>query len=338
MIEFLINYASFFAKTLTIILAIGAILIVILGSVSRRGRESAEQLQIKPLNQRYDSMRMMLQQAILSKNELKRLKKEKASQQKKKHKEGIAEERRRVFVIDFEGDIRASGIDSLREEVTAILTLAQPQDEVVVRLENAGGIVHGHGLGASQLARIRDRNIPLTVAIDKVAASGGYMMACVANTIISAPFAIIGSIGVLVQLPNFHRLLKRYGIDFEQIMAGEYKRTVTLFGENSEEDRQKLQSEIDKIHSEFKDFIMQYRSGLDIARVATGEHWHGKVAQELGLVDLLITSDDYLLDASENADLYQVIYTVKTGLTEKLSAMLSQAALRVVERLSGLAR
>ena len=338
MIELLIDYVSFFAKTLTVVLAIGVVLIIVLASASRRSRESAEQLQIKPLNQRYDSMRTMLQQAILPKNELKRLKKERANQQKRKRKEGTASERRRVFVIDFEGDIRASGIDSLREEVTAILTLARPQDEVVVRLENAGGVVHGHGLGASQLVRIRDRNIPLTVAIDKVAASGGYMMACVANTIISAPFAIIGSIGVLVQLPNFHRLLKRYGIDFEQIMAGEYKRTVTLFGENSEEDREKLQSEIDRIHSEFKDFIMQHRSELDIARVATGEHWHGKVAQELGLVDQITTSDDYLLDASEDADLYQVTYTVKTGLIEKLGAMLSQAALRILERLSGLAR
>nr|MCH9672981.1 protease SohB [Gammaproteobacteria bacterium] len=286
---------------------------------------------------RYDSMRAVLQEAVLSKDDFKRLAKERKREKKRAEKSEKASpptSARRVFVIDFEGDLRASGIDSLREEVTAVLTIAAKTDEVVIRLENAGGVVHGHGLAASQLARFREREIPLTVAVDKVAASGGYMMACVANQIICAPFAIIGSIGVLAQLPNFHRLLNKHGVDFEQVMAGEYKRTVTVFGENTEEGRSKLQSDLDDIHQQFKGFISQYRPDLDIDRVATGEHWHGQIAQELGLVDAIVTSDDYLLNASKDAELYEVSYAAPSGLTDKLASFLSKAVTRGVDRLA----
>jgi serine protease SohB len=221
-------------------------------------------------------------------------------------------------VLNFHGDIKATGVSSLREEISAILSLARPEDEVLLRLENAGGLVHEHGLAASQLQRIRDRNIPLTIAVDKVAASGGYMMACVGNRILAAPFAVLGSIGVLAQIPNFHRLLDRHGIDFELVKAGEFKRTLTLFGENTDKERVKMQESLEDLHTQFKEFVTEYRPGVDITRVATGEYWHGVPALQLGLIDELMTSDDYLLTASSSSDLYEVRYTAKRTLPERV--------------------
>ena len=165
--------------------------------------------------------------------------------------------------------MRASTVSSLAEEITALLNIATPNDEVLLRLESAGGVVHGYGLAAAQLMRIRAQHIPLVVAIDKIAASGGYLMACVADKILAAPFAIIGSIGVVVQLPNFHRLLKDKHIDFELHTAGEFKRTITLFVENTKEGKEKLQHEIEDIHGLFKNLIHDYRQQIDIDKVAT---------------------------------------------------------------------
>jgi len=231
-------------------------------------------------------------------------------------------------VLNFHGDLRAAAVASLREEVTAVLTAAQPEDEVMVRLESVGGLVHAYGLAAAQLLRIRDRRIKLTVAVDKVAASGGYLMACVADRIIAAPFAILGSIGVIAQLPNFNRLLKKHDIDYEQFMAGEFKRTVTLFGENTDKGRHKFQEEIEVTHTLFKEFVKSHRPQLDLDQVATGEYWYGTRALEHRLADELRTSDDYLLDASASADLYEVTFTGKKPWLARLLAHTSQALAR----------
>ena len=225
---------------------------------------------------------------------------------------------KKIFVLDFKGNIKASGVSALREEITAILTVATDKDEVVALLESGGGTVHGYGLGASQLRRIRDRGIKLTAAVDKVAASGGYMMACVADRIIAAPFAIVGSIGVLAQIPNFHRLLKKLDIDFEQITAGDYKRTLTLFGENTARDREKFQAELEDTHALFKEFVRDNRAQVDLDRIATGEHWYGKRALELQLVDELMTSDDYLSNAARDADIYRIKYQRKKPVAERV--------------------
>ena len=221
---------------------------------------------------------------------------------------------------------------ALREEITAFLTVARPGDEVLLRLENAGGFVHDHGLAASQLERIRSRGVTLTVAVDKIAASGGYMMACVADRIIAAPFAVLGSIGVLMQLPNFHRFLQSRGVDFELLKGGEYKRKLTLFGENSAADRQRMQEEIDDTHQLFKDFVLEHRPQLDIANVATGEHWYGRRALELALCDELRTSDDYLLAASREAELYELVYATRRPLVQKLAAGFAMLADTLVGR------
>ena len=321
--EFLSEYGMFVAKAVTLVVAMLALVGGIVALVARGSGEpeSRGRLDIRHLNDDYDQMALALKSAILPKKALKQFQKEHKAREKQHDKT----QHRRVFVLNFHGDIRAAAVASLREEVTAVLTSAQPEDEVIVRLESAGGMVHGYGLAAAQLLRLRDRQIKLTVAVDKVAASGGYMMACVADRIVAAPFAILGSIGVIAQLPNFNRLLKKHDVDFEQFMAGEHKRTVTLFGENTDKGRQKFQEEIEDVHTLFKDFVKNHRPQLDLERVATGEHWFGARALECRLVDELRTSDDVLLDASASADLYEITYTGKKPWLARLLAQTGEA-------------
>ena len=317
--EFIYEYGMFIAKFGSVLLAILVVAAIVLLMVFRSRAASDEHLEIKNINQRYEHMKLMLESAILNKKEFKKNVKDLKAAHKKEAKQDSAETRsRRIFVLDFDGDIRASEVTSLREEISALLTVANKDDEVLVRLESGGGTVHGYGLGASQLRRIRERDIKLTVAVDKVAASGGYMMACVANKIIAAPFAIIGSIGVLAQIPNFNRLLKKHNIDFEQISAGEHKRTLTLFGENTEADRAKLKEELEETHLLFKQFVKDNREQVDIEQVATGEHWFGTKAVQLGLVDEIVTSDDYLARQADEANIYSIEYVRIKRVVEKL--------------------
>ena len=326
MTDLLMEYGLFLAKVATLVIAIAALMLMGV-SASRRAR-SVDKLEVKDLNEKYRGMSRIMQGAVLPKKAFKKALKEDKARLKAVAKTREAEPRKRLFVIDFHGDIKATGVASLREEITAILSLAGPRDEVLVRLENAGGLVHEHGLAASQLQRIKRKGIPLTIAVDKVAASGGYMMACVGNRIIAAPFAVLGSIGVLAQIPNFHRLLDQHGIDFELIKAGELKRTLTLFGVNTDEDRRHFKEQIEDTHALFKDFVAEHRAQLDMVRVATGEHWYGKRALELNLIDEITTSDDYLLAASQHADLYQVRYTAGKRLSEKLVSVVREALSR----------
>lgn len=332
MAEMLMEYALFLAKVVTIVVAIGLTVTVIVASARRE--RMPEKLEVKHLNKRYESMASTLRKETLTKKAFKaHRKQEKAHKKAEKKLEKSAGDGSHpcVFVLNFHGDIKATAVNTFREEVTAVLLLAKPDDEVVVRLENAGGLVHDHGLAASQLMRIKEKRIPITIMVDKVAASGGYMMACVADRILAAPFAVIGSIGVLAQLPNFHRLLDKHGIDVEQFMAGEFKRTVTLFGRNSDEGRTKLKEELEDTHLLFKDFVTTHRPAVEIERVATGEHWYGARALELKLVDGLMTSDEYLLDASQRAEVYEVIFTGKRSVTQRVASMMKQA---LVQRLT----
>lgn len=320
-IDFVMNYGLFLAKTLTIVVAIILIGLFFIASSRRMQGNGKDNLEIKKLNSKYDDMAMALNANMLQKNELKKYLKQ-TKEKQKQAESGKAKKtdtaKKRIFILNFHGDIRATAVASLREEITALLTVATDSDEVFVRLESGGGVVHGYGLAASQLMRVRDRSIPLTVAVDKVAASGGYMMACVANRIIAAPFAIIGSIGVIAQIPNFHKVLKKHDIEFEQFTAGEFKRTVTMFGENTKEAKSKFHEEIEDIHLLFKDFIVQHRPNIDIAKVSTGESWPGTRALQNNLVDELKTSDDYLLENSKSAELYEISYVSKKSFAEKI--------------------
>lgn len=236
---------------------------------------------------------------------------------KKKNKKKDSK-RPSLYVIDFHGDIKASQVEQLREEITAVLSVATSEDEVLIRLDSPGGVVNSYGLAASQLQRIRDRKIPLTVSIDKIAASGGYLMACVANHIIAAPFAIIGSIGVVAQIPNFHRWLKNHNVDVELLTAGEYKRTITMFGENTEKGRKKFQEDLEKIHAAFRKYVAANREQLDMDQIATGEHWLATDALDLKLVDKLATSDEYLIDKLAGYKVFKLAIPPKTSLANKL--------------------
>jgi len=323
MAEFFAEYGLFLLKTLTIVIAIIAVMAA--GATAQR-KASHEGLEVENLNKKYRGLADALRKAVSSKHERKRVAKARKKEEKAEGKEPSGKPR--SFVVDFKGDLKASAVSSLREEVSAILDVATGDDEVIVRLENHGGIVHEHGLAASQLARIRDRDIPLLVCVDKVAASGGYLMACVGTKVYAAPFAILGSIGVLAQIPNFNRMLDSHGVDFEQVTAGEYKRTVTMFGKNTDEDRAKLKEELEDVHALFKDAVARYRPTLDLDKVATGEHWYGTRALDLGLADELKTSDEVLAERAMERDLFLVAYKIKQPLQKRLMANVESAVER----------
>ena len=320
MAEFFADYGLFLLKTLTIVIAI---IVVMAAAASAQRRASHEGLEVENLNDKYRKLSDALRKAVSTKDEQKKA--AKARKRDAKAEEKREHSRPRSFVIDFKGDLKATAVAHLREEISAVLDVATPDDEVILRLENHGGIVHEHGLAASQLARVRDREVPLIVCVDKVAASGGYLMACVASHIYAAPFAILGSIGVLAQIPNFNRMLDSHGVDFEQVTAGKYKRTVTMFGKNTDEDRAKLKEELEEVHTLFKDAVSKYRADLDLDKVATGEHWYGTKALELGLADELKTSDELLAERSAERDIYQVTYKIKQPLQKRLMANVESA-------------
>ena len=321
MIEFFWAYGLFLAKVVTGLLALVVVIALVSGS---RRQDDQNELKISNLNLKYADLKRQLLQATLSKKAFKDYQKQQAKKDKQESKDkggdasAEGSDKAKMFVLEFEGDIKASEVVSLRDEVTAVLSVAGPKDEVFLKLDNSGGIVHEHGLAASQLKRITDAGISLTVSVDKVAASGGYMMACVANTIIAAPFAILGSIGVVAQLPNFNRLLDKAGIDFEQHTAGRYKRTLTMFGKNGKQEREKLKEELEETHVLFQGFVTDNRPNLDMDKVATGEHWYGTQALALGLVDEIKTSDQFLLESLDKYDLYQVEIEIKKGLQDRL--------------------
>jgi serine protease SohB len=336
---FFFEYGLFAAKMITILaITLAAIAgCIILFSTRQQEKES---IQIEKINDKFDNMRDALEETLLSKDEYKALKKDRKKEDKAEEKrikiqlkKGEQESLRpRLFVLRFDGDMHASEVDSLRESITAILLVAKKEDEVLIILDSGGGLVHNYGLAASELHRIRQRNIPLVVSIDLVAASGGYMMAAVANKIIAAPFAIVGSIGVLAQVPNFFRFLKKHDIDIEQHTAGEYKTTLTMLGENTNKAREKFREELEDTHLLFKQFVHENRPSLDIEKLATGEHWYGTQAVDLKLVDELMTSDDYLLAKNETTDIYEVSYVFSETLTDKLSTLLHGVTSRLLQR------
>ncbi len=324
--EFLLDYGLFLAKVVTFIVAV-VVLLILAKSVSGKSSAIKGELEITDLSELHKSNVEHLEHYLHDEAYLKARHKAEKKEEKEKDKlrekeikkaakEGKLDHKREphLFVLDFNGSIDAKEVKSLREEITAILAVAGEGDEVLLRLESGGGMVHGYGLASSQLDRIKAAGLPLTIAVDKVAASGGYMMACVADKIVSAPFAIVGSIGVIAQIPNFNKLLKKHDIEFEQMTAGEYKRTLTMFGENTDKAREKFKQELEETHDLFKDFIRERRPELELEKVATGEHWFGTQAHALGLVDEIATSDDLIVAACKEKTVLAVHYVQKKKL------------------------
>jgi serine protease SohB len=300
MMDFLAQYGMFLLKAFTLVIAI----LLLVAGIFSLGRKPKPKLEIISLNEQYDEVKNRMLKEVLGKK----------PEKKKKDKTTKPS----LYVIDFSGDIKASQAEQLRDEVSAVLSVATATDEIVVRLESPGGAVNGYGLAASQLQRLRDKEIPLTVCIDKMAASGGYLMACVANRIVAAPFAIIGSIGVVAQIPNFHRWLKKNDIDMELLTAGEYKRTLTLFAENTDKGRKKFQEDLEKIHQNFRSYVLENRQQIEIDKVSTGEHWLARDAFDLRLVDVLKTSDEYLNNKMQTFNCYKITAHGKQSLVSKL--------------------
>lgn len=337
--EFISVYGLFLAKVATVVLAIAALAILAVSLGQRKNRQKGE-LQLTDLGEQYREMqrdmRLARKDTAEQKVWLKQFKKQtKADDKLKKQraKSGAVEVTKPcLYVLDFKGSMDAHEVTSLREEISAVLAVASAQDEVLLRLESPGGVVHGYGLAASQLERLRKGGIRLTVAVDKVAASGGYMMACVADRIVAAPFAIIGSIGVVAQIPNFHRLLKKNDIDVELHTAGQFKRTLTLFGENTEQGREKFREDLNETHELFKRFVHEQRPSLDIDSVATGEHWFGSQAKEKGLIDAIGTSDDLLIAELDNHEVIAVRYTRRKRLMDRFTGSAAESVDRLLLR------
>lgn len=340
--EFLTEYGIFLAKALTVVIAV-VIVIAAAGGAATKGKgQQKREMKVEKINDRLSDFKEELQHAILDKDALKKLKKEASKQaksDKKKAKENTGTDlekadKPRVYVIDFKGDIKASAVEAFRDSITSVLQVVNAgNDEVVVRLESPGGMVHSYGLASAQLDRIRAAGVKLTVCVDRVAASGGYMMACVADKIVASPFAIMGSIGVVAQLPNFSRLLKKNDIDYEILTAGEYKRTLTMFGENTEKGREKFKADLEDTHELFKSYVSERRPAVEIEKVATGDIWFGTRALEVSLVDELATSDEYLVSACANADVFEVEFKEKQSFAEKIGLSVSSAVEKSVEKI-----
>lgn len=342
--EYLIEYGMFLAKAATIVIAVMLVIGAIAAAGSRRrGAGKRGRIKVTEVNGHVKELRDALRGSVFNKSQLKKLAKSEKAQRKQEEKERKRQEKaaavdperetgteKRTFVLRFKGDMAAGKVASLREEITAILSIARESDEVLLCLESPGGMVHAYGLASSQLSRIKNRNIPLTICVDKVAASGGYMMACLADKLIAAPFAIIGSVGVLVQMPNFYRALQRKEIDYEIITAGEFKRTLTTFGEITQKARDKVQEDVDTIHDLFKNWVKDHRPAVDLAQIATGETWVGMQAKDLQLVDEISTSDECIVAACDEHKVYEVEYVIREPVHERLSKVLYTALDRLL--------
>jgi len=332
-LEFLYEYGLFLAKAVTIIVSLIVIIGLIAGSALKGKSSRKGELHVENLSEERALDLDDVNRLLLSKDELKEHEKQLKKENKKK-KSSPEKIKPKLFVIDFNGDVDASQVETFREEITTVLSIAKENDEVLINLESPGGVVHGYGLAASQIARLKQAGIKTTASVDKVAASGGYMMACVADKIIAAPFAIIGSIGVVAQLPNINRLLKRYDVDIEQHTAGNFKRTLTVLGENTDEGREKFKEELAETHVLFKEFVSENRPDVDIEQVATGEHWYATQAVDKHLVDAIQTSDDFILNALKDYQLFKIEYKIKQNVAEKLGLAAAASFSKVLGKLS----
>lgn len=331
------DYLVFLAQAVTVVAAILIVISTAASLAAKKRSETMGHLEVTRLNDHLDSLRQCIEQAVLPAGEFKKAAKAAAKKRKQERRQGSEENGRpgRVFALAFKGDMQASRVKGLRHEINAILSEAREGDEVVARVESPGGLAHSYGLAASQLLRVREKNLNLVVAVDRVAASGGYLMAAVANRLIAAPFAVVGSIGVVAQVPNVHRLLKKKDVDVELITAGKYKRTLTVFGENTDEGREKFTDELEDLHALFQEFVVDKRPSLDLEKVATGEAWFGQRALDLNLVDEIMTSDEYLMQRCADTDVYEIRWKEPKKPLEKMLAQVENSIGRMTGRLFG---
>ncbi|PCF97673.1 protease SohB [Vreelandella nigrificans] len=339
MSEWLVDMGTFLIQTAVVVALVGMTLLLVMRS--KESNDDSLKLRIESLNDQRRARGRRLRVHTTEQGARKKLIKTFRQEEKAKHKaakEGKSEHQHaaKVWVLDFHGDLKASQTEQFAQEVSAIIEVASTEDEVIVRLESAGGLVHAYGLAAAQLDRLRVAGLTTTVCIDKVAASGGYMMACTANHIKAAPFAVIGSIGVVAQVPNIHRLLKRHDIDVELLTAGKYKRTLTVLGENTQEGREKFIDDLENTHQLFKNYVSQHRPSMDIDKLATGEIWYGSEALEQQLVDSVGTSEAYLVERMAEADVYHVKLEPPKSISRKVGLAISAGVEQAIVKGLGL--
>lgn len=328
------DYFLFLLKSITVVMAI----VIIAGTIIRATKEGHEpsqgKLSITRLNKALEAIRLRMQQETLGKKALKKEVKALKEQHKKEDKSN--DDKPNAYTIRFKGDIQASQVDALRQEVTAILTTAKAGEEVVISIESPGGAVPGYGLAASQILRLKEADLKVTACVDQVAASGGYMMACVADRILAAPFSIVGSIGVLSQVPNIHRFLKRFDVDVDVLTAGKHKAPMTLMGENTEEGKQKHVQDLNAIHTRFKELVKLHREELNIDDVSEGDFWLAEDALKLNLVDEISTSDAYIMSLCAQANVYRVQWQPHKSFEQRIkgatSALMSAMENRLMQR------
>ena len=337
--QFLLDYGLFLAKAITVVISFIVVIGFIIASKTKTESDKGH-IEITDLNELLEQRVYPLREELLNKKSLKEFKNEKKKQTKESDKKEQTEkdESGKIFVLTFNGDVKASDVDKLREEISAILQVAKPNDEVVLKLESGGGMVHSYGLASSQLDRIKRKGMSLTICVDKIAASGGYMMACVGDKILSAPFAIVGSIGVVAQMPNFHKILQKNDIDYELHTAGEFKRTLTMFGENTDKAREKFQQDIQEIHDLFKNYVSDHRPNLEIATVANGDVWLGTKAKEQGLVDEVMTSDEYIIEKISTTKVYEIKFKGHQTFMQKIGMAVSLTFEMTLEKIINLGR
>ena len=311
---FWLDIAAFGLKAFLIVAALGA-LVALIARLTRRDAGRKREIEVRSLNERYDQMRDEIDAKILDRKRRRSL----AKARKRDAARAAPQTGKRVYVLGFKGDLMASAVRNLAREIDAVLTVARPEtDEVLLRLQSSGGTVTGYGLAAAEVSRLRDRKIKVTVSVDQVAASGGYMVACAADEIVAAPFALIGSIGVVAQIPNLHRLLKKNDIDYEELTAGEFKRSVSMLGEITPAGREHFLGKIEDTHAAFKSFVAERRPAADLAKVANGDVWLASEAVSLGLVDALSTGDDLLFRLKDEARLFEVAIAARKTLLQQL--------------------
>ncbi len=328
---FWLDIAAFVVKALIIVAAIGGLAFFI-ARLARSSEPKDEEIKVRSLNERYDGMRDAFNAELLDKKQRKALAKARKREAKAAKARRDQEPGKRIYVLAFKGDMRASAVKRLGSEIDAVLTVARAgTDEVVLRLQSPGGTVTGYGLAAAEILRLREHKIRVTASVDQVAASGGYMMAVAADRIVAAPFAVVGSIGVVAPVPNLHRLLQKNEIDFEEMTAGEFKRTVSVLGEITPAGRDHFRGKLDATHEAFKAHVHECRPNVDMAKVANGDHWLAREALGLGLVDELSTGDELLFRARDSARLYEVATEARKTLLQQLLGGFGVAARRVAD-------
>lgn len=332
--DFLADYGLFLLQTLTVVVAV--VLVIAVSSKISGGDEAKGAIKVTDLSRKIAEQKKYvgaIVEGALNSDQPTILERLKNRLKKKSPKKSTAESthRKLAVVLEFKGDMKASQVNGLREEVSAILLMDPIPDLVVLKLTSPGGLVHTYGLASSQLARLRDAGVESVACVDTVAASGGYMMAVCVDRIVAAPFAVLGSIGVVAQIPNIYRFLKNRDVDVELHTAGANKRTLTLLGENTPEGRKKFKQDLEQTHDLFKAWIAERRPELDLEAVADGSIFYGTDALTKGLCDQIATSDDVLMTLNQDHHLIALKWHEKKSLAARLGREASAAITNQVD-------